>query len=140
MPMASTVMGPISTLGTASTYDFPSSGKPLSSEEDAHLRVSSGVTSLAVIPWPPRSMHGLTSCMGQLSRPRALLVATIAAIISFETSGESLAGLGPSVLAAIKAAAANTVVIIICASSQASEPPVLPPWREDEHTCQSYIQ
>ena len=53
-----------------------------------------GVTSLAVIPWPPRSMHGFTSCIGQLSRPSALLTATIAAIISFETSGASLPGVG----------------------------------------------
>ena len=87
------------------------------------MRVSSGVTSLAVIPWPPRSMHGLTSCIGQLSRPSALFVATIAAIISLETSGDSLPGAGAPALAAVKAAATNTIVVIICASSKAWEPP-----------------
>ncbi len=122
MPMASTVIGPISAIGTASTYDFPSSGKPFSSAATVHLRVSSGVTSFAVIPWPPRSMHGLTSCIGQLSRPSALFVATIAAIISFETSGESLPGVGVPPLAAVKAAATSTIAVVICAPSKPWNP------------------
>ena len=79
----------------------------------AHLRVSSGVTSLAVIPWPPRSMHGLTSCIGQLSRPSDLFVATIASVISLETSGESFPG---PPLAAVRDASISTVVVVMCAS------------------------
>ena len=70
-------------------------------------------------------MHGLTSCIGQLSRPSALFVATIAAIISFETSGESLPGAGAPALAAVKAAT-NTIVVVICARSKTWEPPILP--------------
>src|SRR4051794_35123686 len=102
-----TVAGPMSAMGTARTYDLPRSGKPFSSAEPAHLRAWSAVTSLAVIPWPPRSTHGCTPRIGQLSRPRALLTATIASVISLLTPGASLpAG------AAVPAAAKTTAPMI----------------------------
>src|SRR5690348_7335425 len=92
MPRAITVTGPSDTIGIARTYDLPRSGKLLPSAAVAHLRVSSAVTLFAVIPWPPRSTHGVAPCSGQLSRPSALLTATIDSVISFETSGASLPG------------------------------------------------
>src|SRR5450432_1396899 len=111
-----TVTGPIEAIGTASTYDLPSSGYPFSSTLAVHLRVSSTVTSLAVIPWPPRSMQGCAPRMGQLTNPSALFAATIASVISLATAGESFPGVGVPAPAAAKRPAAKTAVVIMPAS------------------------
>src|SRR3954462_3224131 len=109
MPSAMTVIGPSDTIGIASTYDLPSSGKFLSSAVLAHLRVSSAETLFDVIPWPPRSTHGVAPRDGQLSSPRALLTAIIDSVISFATAGASLPapGAGLAAPSAMNAAARN---------------------------------
>src|SRR5580692_2039111 len=110
MLSAMTVAGPTEAIGTASTYDLPSPGKALSSTPAAHLRVSSGVTSLAVIPWPPRSTQGWAPCIGQLARPSALLTTRIASVISFATAGASRPGAGVAGPGAANRIAANSDV------------------------------
>src|SRR3954471_23533012 len=118
MPSAMTVIGPSDTIGIASTYDLPSSGKFLSSAVLAHLRVSSAETLFAVIPWPPRSTHGVAPRDGQLSSPRTLLTATIDSVISFATAGASLPdpGAGLTAPSAMNAAASNSKVACMARS------------------------
>ena len=82
--------------------------------------------SWTVMPWPPRSTHGVAPCCGQLSRPSALLTATIDSVISFATAGASLpdpaAGLGAGLAApsAMNAATSNSKVTCMARSLRRS--------------------
>src|SRR4029078_10404575 len=89
--------------------DLPSCGNFLSSAVVAHLRVSSAVTLFAVMPWPPRSTHGVAPCEGQLSRPSTLLTAMIDSLISFETAGDNLPDPAGAGLAAAPSAASTAI-------------------------------